>query len=160
MSLPVPVQGAVIVWDSVSGGAVAATGIVIDGLALSAPQTNLPLITPQVSGLYLVSVYMRCTTAAAGGHKPVSTMGPVTISFTCPDAGLPGVITLSLDDGAGNMVTTNSTNTVNSWLTGSGVINAQVGVPITTSIGYASTGTTAMQYSLHIKCVFLGGLPE
>ena len=48
------------------------------------------------------------------------------------------------------LVARKTSNTTQAALTGSAVLYAKIGVPITYGFGYASSGT-AMQYELHIK---------
>ena len=159
MSLPIPVDGAVLIWSAASGGAEAATGVQFDASDQSAPIGSTQLAVPTVSGVYLITAELKIVTAALGGHKaPDSTLGPVTLSYTCADTDLPSSVVMGLFNNTGAVTQTLTTNTVNTSINGSTVVCVEAGVPITLTVGYASQGTTPMAYAAHIKCVFLGAV--
>ena len=160
MSLPIPVDGAVLIWSAASGGAEAATGVQFDASNQSTPISSTQLAVPTVSGVYLITVELKIVTAALGGHSaPNSTLGPVTLSYTCADTNLPSSVTMGLFNNTGAVTQTLTTNAVNTSINGSTVVCVVAGVPITLTVGYASQGTTTpMAYAAHIKCVFLGAV--
>jgi hypothetical protein len=97
------------------------------------------LLTPSASGLYRVSVHTAVTTAASTS----STLPSLTIGWTDPDSGVSQTLQVT-PTSAGN-----TTKTLEQAII---VINAKASDAITFSnSGYASSGSTAMQFSLHMR---------
>lgn len=114
---------------------------VADATAQSANIASTTLFTAPNTGNYCMSSYADVTTAA-------------TTSSTLP------VVTLSWNSGDSNAVQTytiaaNSGNTTGTYSSGQVCAYLAVGTQVTYSTsGYASSGTTAMQYAVHIRGYF------
>ncbi len=140
-TLPIPVDGAVMIWTEATNGVTAATGVVLDGLNVSAPVQETLLETPSVSGVYLVSACIRLITAATGGAAPTSTVGPVLLNYTCADSLQAVTDVLGTVNQAGLNEIANTGNALNNSLCGSAVICVKNGNPLDVSIGYISSGS-------------------
>lgn len=122
--------------------AISSTAERLDIVSLTAQSASIGATAIPVgalpAGLYRVTYYARITTAATTNSSLT-----VTISFT--DTTSPSF--------AGSAMTGNTTTTVqsNSWT----FYNDQ-SAPITYATTYASTGATAMQYSLRIVLESMG----
>ena len=143
MAQPLYVNGAICTYATATGTIAPTTGLQLDGAAQSSALPQTVIVTPSVSGLYLITVYMRLTHPASG-VAPTSTFGPMTVYFTCADCLLPisVIALLSIQDGTVQAGISNSDNSIGSSLIGSTVINALAGQPISVAIGYASSGAT------------------
>ena len=167
MSNKIYVDNALVVYDANSGTVHPGVGLVLDGLnqTIAVPQTVIA--TPSVSGIYLITLYMRVKTPAAGDGAPASTIGPITVYFTCADCLVPVQLISGLLLQDGSFAPTNSANTENVSLSGSVLVNALAGSPISISIGYSSTGLTPTATATctltsaawHITAVELRGTP-
>ena len=98
--------------------------------------TTLYSIPAQKAGMYRISFYSKVTRAATSS----SGLGGLTIRWTDPDA---VAQSFSSANNTGNSTTSYIQNTV--------IIYCKASTNITYSMGYASSGATAMQYNLHIK---------
>lgn len=119
---------------------------VADITAKAAAITATTLLTPSVTGLYLISAYLKVTTAATTS----STLGGITITYTDGTDSVAQSQVMALQTQAGAIATTNTGNTTASKLSGILVIYAKTGVAIQYAIAYASSGSTAMQYEAHL----------
>lgn len=108
------------------------------------------LFTPTVSGLYRISVYEKVMTAATSSSSLGGAAG-TTIAYTDASDSVAQSMVMALQTSLGTTVTTSSGNLPTTKLTGTIIINAVSGTPITYAIGYTSSGATAMAYELHIK---------
>jgi hypothetical protein len=133
-------DGAVITYNTATGTIAPTTGLQLDGLSLSAAVPETVINTPTISGLHLVTVYIRIVNPASGGASPAATLGPATVFFTCADCLIPVTLITGMLLQDGTFSATNSDNTQNTCLSGSVVVNALAGDPIQISLGYASTG--------------------
>jgi Collagen triple helix repeat (20 copies) len=118
----------------------------IDLLAQAAAISATPLFTPSVSGLYQVKIFLRITQKATTS----STLGGVTLAFTDPDDSSAQSCVAQLGAVGGSAVATSTGNTVDIFLQGCTTIHAKAGVAVTYACAYVSSGTTPMQYSLHM----------
>jgi hypothetical protein len=134
-------NGAVITYNSATGTFSPTTGLQLDGLSLSTAVPETIINTPTISGLHLVTVYIRVVNPASGGASPSSTLGPATVFFTCADCLIPVTLITGMLLQDGTFAPTNSDNTQNTCLSGSVVVNALEGDPISISLGYASSGS-------------------
>ena len=104
------------------------------------------LYTPQITGLFRVSAYLKITTA---GTSPV--LGPVTITYTDGTDSVAQSVVMSMQTQAGAQATSNAGNTTTTVLTGDLIINALTAVAIKYAI--ALTGTVGSgAYEAHFKC--------
>src|SRR5208282_4601078 len=117
-------------------------GLVLDGLNQQAAVPQTVIATPSVSGIYLITLYVRAKTPATGTGA-TSTIGPVTVYFTCADCIVPVTLVTGLLLQDGTYSTTNSDNLASTSLSGSCLVNALEGTTISVSIGYASSGATS-----------------
>ena len=142
MAQPLYVNGAICTYATPTGTIAPTTGLQIDGKAQSSALPQTVIVTPSVSGLYLITVYMRLTQPASGGASFGSTFGPMTVFFTCADCLIPisVIALLSIQDGTVQAGISNSDNSIGSSLIGSTVVNALAAQPISISIGYTSSG--------------------
>jgi len=105
------------------------------------------------AGFYMVVWYAKVTTAASGG-SPSSTLGPLTLSFTDATDSVGLAETLTSFVAAGGTATSTSGNTNTTLLNGATFpIYCKASTNITYSFGYATAGTTPMQYELHIRLI-------
>lgn len=132
---------------------------ILDAKNQSGPVDAVLRASLAFTGMYLISVDVKITQAASGGHKPASIIGPASANYVCADTNLASSIMIAFNDGAGNIVKTNSGNAVNDSLTGSQVVCALAGSQVSINIGYTSTGTVPMRYVCHVKAVLLGIVP-
>ena len=142
MANKIYVDNALVVYDAVTGTLHPGVGLVLDGLNQTAAVPQTVIATPSVSGIYLITLYLRIKTPAAGDGAPASTIGPVTVYFTCADCLVPVQLVSGLLLQDGSFAPTNSANVQNVSLSGSVLINAEAGQPVSISIDYASTGLT------------------
>ena len=119
-----------------------------DLTAQSAGLAALTIFTPTLTGFFRVSTRLKCTRAATTS----STLGGVTIGYTDGDDATIVSRVMGLWPTTGLVVAASSTaNTAATQLDGSIVIYAKSGVSVNITIGYASSGTTTMQYSCHTR---------
>jgi hypothetical protein len=112
----------------------------VDLTAQSANCTTQTLTTPSANGFYLLSGYLVITQAATTS----STTPAITENYTDADSGVAESIQI-IGSYTGNILGNASTRAIFP-------IFAKAGVAITLSCsGYASSGTTAMQYALHAR---------
>ena len=159
MSLPLYVDGAVVTYSVITGTLAPAALITLDGASISTVLPSTVLSIPTVTGVYLISASIRLMVPASGGHKPTSTIGPISLAYTCGDSNLPVTDILITGTEAGVAGTTNSGNAVGNSLCGSAIICAKSGQSLNVSIGYTSQGTIPMSYTYHVRAVFIGGIP-
>jgi hypothetical protein len=116
----------------------------------SATQTGVSLVASlPATDMYRVTGYMKKTQAATTS----STLGPITLSYTDGGDSTSLTATLALTTSAGAIATTNATNSAT--VTGIDSIvpftfYGKAGTAVSFSITYASSGTTPMQYELHL----------
>lgn len=126
-----------------------------DQTAQSAILSSVSLVSSlPMSGLYRLSGYLKKTTAATTS----STLGPLTVSYTEGTDSTSLLPTAALLTSAGAITTTNATNSAT--VTGSNTIvplhfYAKVGTAVSFSLTYASSGTTAMVYEIHLRLELL-----
>ena len=141
MSQPIYVNGALVTYNTATGTIAPTTGLQLDGNGnntTAVPETGIN--TPSVSGLYLVTIYIRIVTPSTGGAAS-STLGPAQVYFTCADCNISVVLVTGLLLQDGSFATTNSANAANTCLSGSVIVNALEGQPISISLGYSSSGS-------------------
>jgi len=119
----------------------------VDLTAQTAAISATTLLTPSVSGLYRISVYLKVTRAATTS----STLGALTIAFTDASDSVAQSLVVGLRTEAGATATTNAGNATSSKLVGQCIVNAKAAVAITYAIAYVSSGTTTMLYEAHLK---------
>lgn len=123
------------------------TGPVIAKVNLSAQTASVSttsLYTAPAAGLYLFSCYEVVTTAATSS----STLPNCRVNFTDAET---SVVSYQ------NATNTATGNTVGLILQGVSVINVAAGATISYSTAnYASSGATAMAYSVHVRLQYLG----
>jgi len=113
------------------------------GQTANVSTTNIIASTP-AAGLYRISIHTAVTTAATSS----STLPSVTVSYTEQESS--AAIT-------GTAVSSNSGNLTTDVGRGDIICSCTASSAITFSTsGYASSGATAMQYSLHIRLEYLG----
>jgi hypothetical protein len=95
------------------------------------------LLAVSGTGLYTISYYGKVTTAASTS----STIGPLNFTSTDPDGN--SVVSYG-ESSSQNSVTT-------AFISDSVTVYAASGTNILYNMGYASSGSTAMQYNLHIS---------
>jgi Major tropism determinant N-terminal domain len=121
---------------------------VVDLTAQSAAKTATTILTPTVTGLYRISVYLKITTVGSTS----STLGGATgviITYTDGTDSVAQSQTCALQTQAGLIAINNAANLTSTKLLGDIVIYAKTGVAIQYAIGYTSSGT-AMQYEAHL----------
>lgn len=133
------------------------TATKIDLTAQVATITNATLLAAGSvqTGCYRLTGYTKKTLAATTS----STSGPLTLTFTDGTDSVSLTPTMAMLTSAGAIATSNATNSAT--VTGSNTILdytffAKVGVAITYTFTYASSGATAMQFELHLRLEFLG----
>ena|SRR5271165_2141214 len=124
------------VYDQVTQVASIAGGVISASLA--------------VTGFYQLSGYLKKTTAATTS----STLGPLTLTYTDGTDSTVLTPTLALLTSTGTVATTNANNSV----TVTGISSlvpfsfyGKAGSTVTFSLTYASSGTTAMAYEVHLR---------
>ena len=138
---PIYVNGALVTYNTATGTIAPTTGLQLDGnKAVTAALPETAINIPSVSGLYLVTIYIRIVTPSTGPSAS-STIGPAMVYFTCADCDIPVVLTTGLLLQDGTLSATNSANAANTCLSGSVIVNALAGNPISISLGYASSGS-------------------
>jgi hypothetical protein len=138
---PIYVNGALVTYNTATGTIAPTTGLQLDGkgnVTAALPETAINISS--VSGLYLVTIYIRIVTPSTGGAAPSSTLGPAATYFTCADCDIPVTLVTGLLLQDGTLSATNSANAANTCLSGSVIVNALAGEPISISLGYASSG--------------------
>ena len=132
-----------------AGGAVAK----FDATAQAAniPATTLYTVPVGKSGTYRISAYAVVTQAATTS----STLPQISYLYTDNDTGVSnGPYGLA---GSSGVNTVGGTNSDLGAPLSPGIFNAQVGSAIKFStVGYASSGATPMQYAIHVKLEYLG----
>ena len=141
MANKVYADNAIVVYDANAGTLHPGVGLVLDGKNQTAAVPQTTIAVPSVSGIYLITLYLRIATPSSGTGA-TSTIGPVTVHFSCADCLVPVQLISGLLLQDGNYSQTNSANTQNVSLSGSVLINALAGQPISIDIGYASSGLT------------------
>jgi hypothetical protein len=148
----------VISCPSCSTGASSVTAV--DAVTQSAAINTTAILvcpaSPAGGTNYLLSWNAKATTAPSAGG-PTSTLGPLRLTTTTPDGTAFSTISLQYTiwksapglsiDTAGD--TTNSTTQIDMGLPI--LINCEASSTISYAMGYASTGTPAMVYDLHIR---------
>lgn len=118
--------------------------------AAAVTTTLLYAVPATQGGLYTIRFLLKVTRAAAGG-APSSTLGALTITYTdATDSVAQSVVALGGTQ-AGAAASTNAGNTLTTVLQGRVTVNAKAGTSINVAIGYASVGTTTMQYEAHLQ---------
>lgn len=117
-----------------------------DFTGVSATQTTQALYTTpgHLTGQYRVSFDETLTTADGTSVS----FGVFTVQFTDADTGL--ATTASPNSNAAN-----TTNTVNTQVSNSVVINAKAATAITYTLTATRVGSAGL-YSIHVRCEFLG----
>ena len=111
-------------------------GSLVDLTTQSGAINSTILYSNTSTQLYNLNFYGKVTTAATTS----STLGPVSVTFTDPDG---TTVTLTDDSTSGNSLT--------SAVYGSFQFYSLSGTNISYTVGYASSGATAMKYNLHMK---------
>ena len=141
MALPLYIDGAIATYSVTNGTIAPALTLSQSGYSVTAavPETTF-IPNVKVSGIYLVTLYLRTVQPASGGSvaTPTSTIGPVTVYFTCADCLVPVTLEAGLLLQDGTIAPTNSGNKISACLSGSSLVNALAGTAIAVSIGYAS----------------------
>ena len=135
------VNNAIVVYDATTGTQHPGVGLVLDGLNQKAAVPQTVISTPSVSGIYLITLYVRAATPSTGVGA-TSTIGPCTVFFQCADCNVPVSLMTGLLLQDGTYAPTNSDNLASTSLCGSCLVNAKAGTSISISIGYASSGLT------------------
>ena len=104
--------------------------------AQSAAQAATTLYTPASDGLFTITYYAKVTTAATTS----STLGVFSVISTDVDS---NVVTTVGQSSQQNSLTAG-------FISGSITVYAKASTAIQYSLGYASSGATAMQYELHV----------
>lgn len=111
----------------------------IDLTAQGADIAPTTILTPSVSGVFRLSIYIIVTRVATTS----SVLPAVTITWTDPDNSTPQSVVVT-PTSAGNLLTTLQQVTF--------VVDADLSTAITYETnGFASVGGTSMQYALHIR---------
>lgn len=121
----------------------------LTGQTAAVATTTLYAVPASGAGVYRVNWYAKVTTAATTS----STLGALTITFTDP-SGVAVTMTAAGLTNAGAIATTRTTNSTTNTGVLNGVplvINANNSTNIQYAFAYASSGATAMQYTLRIK---------
>ena len=143
MAAPIYVNGAIVIYNSLTGTIEPTASIVLDTTNQSAAFPLTQMTVPAFDGMYLLSVYLHLQSAASGGASQSSTIGPMQATFTCADCDVPITLALSLTQNNGSVSPTNTNNSLtNGVACGSIVINTKAGQPIAVACGYASSGST------------------
>jgi hypothetical protein len=123
-----------------TSGPVSPPAFAVDLTAQAANFATQTFTTPSANGFYMLSSYLVITQAATTS----STTPTVNVNYTDADSGVAESI---------QVISSSSANTVGTVTGGlANVFYAKAGVAITlSSSGYASSGTTAMQYALHAR---------
>ena len=102
----------------------------------SAAKAATTLYTPDSDGLFTITYYAKVTTAATTS----STLGAFSVISTDTDS---NVVTTAGQSSQQNSLTSG-------FISGSITVYAKASTAIQYSLGYASSGATAMQYELHV----------
>jgi hypothetical protein len=119
-------------WQAVASVPLATVDLTAQTAAISATT----LYTPATAGIYTVTYYGKVTTAATTS----STLGVFSVLSTDPDS---NAVTSVGDSSQQNSVTT-------AFVSGTITVYAKAGSAIQYTMGYTSSGATAMAYNLHI----------
>ena len=103
----------------------------------SAAISNTTIYTPLTAGFYVVNYYGKVTTAATTS----STLGPFQVTSIDPD----GNTVVSVGDSSSQ----NSATTA--FINGTIIVYSNGASPIQYSMGYTSSGATAMSYELYVN---------
>lgn len=109
------------------------------------------------AGQYRLSWNAKVTTAATGAAT--STLGPLTLGWSDPDAVVIGTTGQAAQISAGTMATTNATNSITSTgmlLGTSCLLNVGNSTNIVWNMAYASNAANSMAYNLHLRLEYLG----
>lgn len=118
----------------------------IDTLAKAAALVATTLVTPAANGRFRISIYAQVTVAATTS----CTLGAFTLTYTDGTAaGAAQSLTVPMQNPAGTMVLSSTTNTTANVLVGEVFIYAKSGVAVQLAVAYTSVGATPMQYELH-----------
>jgi hypothetical protein len=120
---------------------------VADLTGQTAAKTATTLLTPSVTGLYRISVYLKVTTAAATSSTLGGSTG-VVITYTDGTDSVAQSQTCALMTQAGAIAINNAGNTTATKLSGTLVVFAKAAVAIQYAIGYTASGT--MTYEAHL----------
>lgn len=127
-------------------------GVIVASFIFAAQTANLATSTAYTvpagqSGWYRLHARTVVTTPASGG-TPSSTLPNMTVSYTDSDSnGTPSA----------NLGATSTGNTTSTWAQGASYLYAKAGTTITIATnGYATAGTTSMQYDLRGFVVYEG----
>jgi hypothetical protein len=121
----------------------------VDLTAQSAAQstTTLYAVPASGAGVYRVCWSAKFTRAATTS----STLGALTVTFTDPD-GVTVTQTCAAMNNSGGIVTAATSNSTSTVIMGIPLtLNVKASTNITFAFAYASSGTTTMQYNLHIR---------
>lgn len=146
-----PVANLTVQRGAAASGASGTAEAVVNTVDLTAQ--NASITTTNINsgtlaaGQYIVTWYAKVTTAAGVS----STLGPLTLGWTDPDAvGL--AITATAATAGGGTATSSTGNTTTTVLLGIPVLlNVKASTNVTYAMAYASNAANAMQYNLHIK---------
>ena len=75
------VNNSIVVYDATTGTQHPGVGLVLDGLNQKAAVPQTVISTPSVSGIYLITLYVRAATPSTGVGA-TSTIGPCTVFFS------------------------------------------------------------------------------
>ena len=120
-------------------------------VAQAAAVAATALLTPAITGMYSVEVYLKVTTAATTS----STLGAVTITYSDGTDSVAQSVVMLGQTQAGVAGTTNTGNATTSVLTGTLNVWAVAGTAIKYAIAYVTSGTTTMKYEAHLKVALL-----
>ncbi len=84
MANPTYVNGAVVTYDTATNTLVPTTTLALDAEVQNSSLPVTTLLNPQVTGMHLISLYIRLAQAATTS----SIMGPVTVGWLCADCGV------------------------------------------------------------------------
>jgi hypothetical protein len=111
--------------------------------AQAANVTSSPILTPSANGFYRASCYVVLTQVATA----TSTLPVCSISWTDADSGVAENMTFGVSNSANTLgAIINSTPSANAFL----FVKSGVAISYSTA-GYASSGATPMQYSVHLR---------
>ena len=119
-------------WQAVASVPLATVDLTAQSAAISATT----LYTPPTAGIYTITYYAKVTTAATTS----SVLGAFSVISTDTDS---NVVTT-----VGNTSTQNSLTT--GFISGTITVYAKASTAIQYTMGYTSSGATAMQYELHM----------
>lgn len=113
------------------------------------------LYTPTATGFYRITAYLQITTAATTSSI-LAGAGGVTVTYNDGDGNVAQTNTMQFTNQNGVAAISSAANSTTTNLKGVMVVYARTGVAISFSIGYNSVGATPMAYASHFKCESLG----